>query len=247
MIIPAYNEERRIRHTLARVERYLERKPYATEIIVVDDGSKDRTVDVVLAATRRVSNMRLVQHVHNRGKGWAVRSGMLRAIGRYRLFMDADYSTPIDYWDSLYRALESDADIAIGSRHVPGSRILTHQALHRELLGSAFRYLVRSLVHLPIKDTQNGFKAFTAEAAENIFKRQSIPGWAFDVEVLSIGRTLGYSMEEVPVDWRNDDRSRVRLSQTPRMLADLLRVRFKDPQTRPRSALGNALHALLQT
>ena len=226
VIIPAYNESQRIGRTLRAVHAYLKEERYEYEIIVVDDGSSDATASLVHANTRRIKALRLLRLPRNEGKGWAVREGMLAATGRYRLFMDADGATAIEHWPALKERLESGADVAVGSRHVAGATIVVRQAMHREMLGHLFRLVVRALFRLPVIDTQNGFKAFTAAAAEKIFSRQRLKGWAFDVEVLTVARDLHFSIAEVPVAWFNDDRSRLRVTSTPLMLLDILKVRL---------------------
>ena len=226
VVIPAYNEEERIGPTLLSIDRYLKEQPYAYEIIVVDDGSSDSTVRVVQELSTQVRQLKLLQQRGNEGKACAGRAGMLSALGRYRLFMDADGSTDIAHWDALRSELDAGSDVVVGSRHVAGSRIDVHQSQFRELLGGVFRHLVRMTFGLPIHDTQNGFKAFTSEAALRIFTRQKVTGWAFDVDVLSIAQRLGYSMLEVPVTWIDDDRSRMTMRAMPRMLMDLMRIRL---------------------
>ncbi|MFZ2886241.1 MAG: dolichyl-phosphate beta-glucosyltransferase [Minisyncoccia bacterium] len=226
IVIPAYNESERLAPTLRSVHEFMRDKPYAYEIIVVDDGSRDETVPLVRAEGQAMQNVKLLPLRRNMGKGWAVRTGMLMAAGRYRLFMDADGSTDIRHWPRMLRALEGGADVVIGSRHVTGSNIKVHQTPLREALGFAFRKIVRVVSGLRIHDTQNGFKAFTADAAERIFRRQKVMGWAFDVEILSIARRLGYVATEVPITWVDDRRSRMTAAAMPRMLTDLLRIRL---------------------
>jgi dolichyl-phosphate beta-glucosyltransferase len=225
VVIPAYNESERIGPTLASVAQYLARQPFTSEVVVVDDGSHDAMADVVDAYAERYPDITLVRHLENHGKGWAVRTGMLNAHGEYRLFMDADGSTSIEHWRAVESELQSGSDIVIGSRHVEGSDIVIHQSVHRETLGFAFRHVVQTLFRLGISDTQNGFKAFTRAAAERIFSRQSVKGWAFDVEILSIARALGYRASEIPVRWLDDERSRMKFLAMPRMLLDLIALR----------------------
>lgn len=240
VIIPAYNEAERIGKTLDSVNSYLQNLPYAYEIIVVDDGSKDTTAAVVREHAIHIPNIKLLQFKKNRGKGWAVREGMLYGNGRYRLFMDADGSTDIAHWEHARAALEDGADVVIGSRHVPGAKIEVPQAPHREVLGQVFRMMVRMVFGMPIFDTQNGFKAFGAEAAERIFRRQSVSGWAFDVEILSIARRLDYAVREIPISWIDDRRSRMTMRAMPKMLTDLLRIRMRAVETRPIYQVGEA-------
>jgi glycosyltransferase involved in cell wall biosynthesis len=241
VIIPAYNEAERIGSTLAEVGAYLEKQDYPSEVLVVDDGSKDDTRDVVDAHARKRENLRRVSHATNQGKGWAVRTGALHARGRYRLFMDADGSTSISHWDALKDAFARGADVVVGSRHTDGSRIIVSQAPHRELTGWAFRRLVQALFGLQVNDTQNGFKAFTARAAEDIFSRQRVRGWAFDVEILALADALGYGIAEVPIKWVNDDRTRLTFLSMPQMLLDVFKIKWAMAPTlqpRPRQTLA---------
>lgn len=225
VIIPAYNEEARIGKTVSSIDRFLNQRPDGYEIVVVDDGSSDQTQRIVRDLSERIPEIRLIAHAKNHGKGWAVRSGMLNARGAFRLFMDADGSTSINHWIGLRDSIEMGADVAVGSRHAHGAVIQKRQSLHRVVLGFVFRELVRMLFRFEIHDTQNGFKAFTAEAAQRIFKRQTVKGWAFDVEVLAIAKRLGYSIVEIPIVWIDDERSKVKALSMPKMLLDILRIR----------------------
>jgi len=234
VIVPAFNEEERLGRTMLSIISYVRTLPYASEILVVDDGSRDKTADIARRYSSAHPHFKVLRYDNNRGKGFAVRTGMLNALGRYRLFMDADGSTDIRHWSAVRKAL-NESDIVIGSRHVEGSRIDIHQAPYREALGTLFRRVVRVLFGLTINDTQNGFKAFTADAAERIFRRQTVSGWAFDVEVLSMAKRLGYSMMEVPITWIDDDRSRMTLRAMPRMLVDILKIRLSTLRSRERA------------
>jgi dolichyl-phosphate beta-glucosyltransferase len=236
VVIPAYNESERLGATLQSAARYLSAQPYESEMIVVDDGSGDDTTQLVRTYMDDIPDLKLLHFSQNQGKGWAVRAGMLNARGAYRLFMDADGSTDIAHWDTLRSMLDAGADVAVGSRHIAGSDIRVHQGAHRELLGAVFRNVVKTGFGLSIIDTQNGFKAFTAQAAERIFRRQKVRGWAFDVEILSIAQKLGYSAVEVPVVWIDDNRSRMTISAMPRMLAELFRIRMGVPEPQPNRA-----------
>jgi glycosyltransferase involved in cell wall biosynthesis len=226
VIIPAYNEEDRLEQTIRSVDRFLNQRPERYEILVVDDGSQDATGKKVETIAESIPELRLIRHEKNQGKGWAVRTGMLNAAGAYRLFMDCDGSTAISHWIALRQALEEGADVAVGSRHAPGSEIAKRQHAVRVMLGLLFRRTVRMLFALGVQDTQNGFKAFTAEAAERVFRRQSVRAWAFDVEILYIAKRLGYELAELPVRWVDDERSKVRALALPRMLVDLLAIRY---------------------
>jgi dolichyl-phosphate beta-glucosyltransferase len=203
LIIPAFNEAQRIGPTLQRVHRFLAARPASFEIIVVDDGSADDTLALVTALAGELPGLRVLCSPANRGKGHAVRLGMLAASGRVRLFSDADGSTPIDELDPLLQALATGADIAIGSR-----------------------YRVVQLVLLPgVADTHCGFKAFTAAAAAHIFTACTVDGWSFDLEVLARARAQGLRIQEVPVRWENDERSKARIRQLPREFQHMYRFR----------------------
>jgi dolichyl-phosphate beta-glucosyltransferase len=226
VIIPAYNESERIEKTLRSVHAHLSRKDYEYEIIVVNDGSKDTTATVVELSKLRVPHLRLINNTENHGKGWVVRQGMLEAKGRYRLFMDADGSTSIDHLDKLFPYLEQGYDIVIGSRRAAGSNLQKSQGFIRDALGHLFRFIVNTMVPVGVIDSQNGFKMFTARAAEDIFRRQRIFTWSFDVEVLAIARMLGYTVKEVGVHWVNDDRSTVTFKGMVKALIEILQIRI---------------------
>ncbi|HEV3334263.1 MAG TPA: dolichyl-phosphate beta-glucosyltransferase [Bryobacteraceae bacterium] len=200
IIIPAYNEEKRLPATLEKVRDYLCRRPWEfSEILVVDDGSRDATCDVA-----RHANVRVLANPGNRGKGYAVRHGMLEAKGDWALFSDADLSAPIEELDTLWNAAEREnASLAIGSRAVDRSLIGVRQPLFRENIGRFFNVLMRAITGLPFHDTQCGFKLFETRAAREIFRRQRLDGFGFDVEVLYIARHLGYKCLEVPVHWND--------------------------------------------
>jgi dolichyl-phosphate beta-glucosyltransferase len=200
IIIPAYNEEKRLPATLERVRDYLHREEWEFwEVIVVDDGSKDATGDVARRAKARV-----LANPGNRGKGYAVRHGMLEAKGEWVLFSDADLSAPIEELDKLWNAAEREnAGVAIGSRAIDRSLIGVRQPRFREDIGRFFNLLMRAITGLPFHDTQCGFKLFETGAAREIFSRQRLDGFGFDVEVLYIARHLGYKCLEVPVRWND--------------------------------------------
>lgn len=230
LIIPTYNEAERIGATVTAVLEYLRRQPYAAEVLVVDDGSQDRTPEIVAAYAPAVTLVRLPR---NRGKGAAVREGMLRARGRYRVFTDADLSTPIEELGPLLEQLEAGADICIGSRELDPSRLLHPQPAYRRWMGRVFRRIVQVLVFfdLPqlhsIEDTQCGFKGFRADVAEALFSRARIEGFGFDVEILYLAARAGYRIAQIPVRWRNDPRSHIRLVRDPlRMLIEVARIRL---------------------
>ena len=200
IIIPAYNEEKRLPATLDKIRENLCHAAWEFwEIIVVDDGSRDATAEVA-----RRGNVRVLANPGNRGKGYAVRHGMLEARGEWALFSDADLSAPIEELSTLWSAVEREnASVAIGSRAIDRSLIGVHQSLFREYMGRFFNLMMRAITGLPFHDTQCGFKLFEARAAREIFSRQRLDGFGFDVEVLYIARHLGYKCLEVPVRWND--------------------------------------------
>ncbi len=203
IIIPAYNEEKRLPAALRQVIAYLGRGgwPFA-EIVVVDDGSTDGTVEVAEGMRREFAGLRVLRNPGNRGKGYAVRHGMLECRGEWALFTDADLSAPIEELEKLWAAAEREgAQVAVGSRALDRRLIMVHQSWFRENAGRMFNLVMRLITGLPFRDTQCGFKLFEAAAAREIFRRQLLDGFGFDVEVLFIGRRLGYREIEVPVKW----------------------------------------------
>ncbi|HEY7139644.1 MAG TPA: dolichyl-phosphate beta-glucosyltransferase [Methylomirabilota bacterium] len=242
IIVPAYNEARRLPGTLPRVIEYASRLAEPAEIIVVDDGSSDGTGDVAASVAQGSRLVTILRSERNRGKGAAVRRGMLAARLDHVLFSDVDLSTPIEEAPKLRAALAHGADVAIGSRRLTGSDVQIHQPWLRELAGRTFSGLV-SLMLLPgIRDSQCGFKAFRRLAAREIFGQQRLDGFGFDAEVLWLARRLGYRVAEVPIVWRDDQRSSVRLVRdSGGMLLDLGRIRLNGwagryPVKRPRSS-----------
>ncbi|HZA14831.1 MAG TPA: dolichyl-phosphate beta-glucosyltransferase [Myxococcaceae bacterium] len=228
IVIPALNEERRLPETLAIIERWCQLNLERAEIIVVDDGSADRTADVARELGARCQpsvTVRVLRNALNRGKGASVRAGVLSAAEPYILMTDADLSTPIEEMEKLAAAID-DSDVAIGSRAARGADIQVHQPFHREMMGKTFNKLVQLLVTGGIRDTQCGFKLFRREVAQQIFSRTVVDRFAFDVEALYVARKLGYRIEEVPVVWRNSSASTVDpLRDAARMLLDLFRIR----------------------
>lgn len=210
VVVPAYNEEKRIESTLQQLVSHLQNHFPAFEIIVVDDGSTDATAEKVRQAA--TANHRIVLHrlPENRGKGFAVRAGMLLASGDAVLFTDADLSTPVEEIDMALAELRQGFPVVIASRRHPQSVIARRQSWPRELLGRAFNKVIRLVLSLPFKDTQCGFKCFTGAAAKAIFARATIDTFSFDVEVLMIAMALGFSIKEIPVRWTDAPGSKVR-------------------------------------
>jgi glycosyltransferase involved in cell wall biosynthesis len=227
IVIPAFNEEARIGATLERVMECVETRGWNAEVLVVDDGSSDKTAAIVSDMVGRFSQLRLIENGHNRGKGYSVRNGILQARGAIVMFTDADLSAPLEEAERLFAALVEGADVAIGSRWLDRSRQTMQQPIYRRFFGRCFNWLTRLVMNLPLADTQCGFKAFRQEAARAIFIRQRIERWGFDPEILYLALRLGLRVEEVAVTWGHDDRSRISyVKDGMKMLEDLVRVRF---------------------
>jgi dolichyl-phosphate beta-glucosyltransferase len=227
VIIPAYNEERRLPATLKKITAYLSSRPFSHDIWVIDNGSTDRTSEVVREFARSHPSLHLEQ-IAVRGKGAAVRTGMLRARGAYRFLCDADLSMPVEEFERFYPPLLEDVDVAIGSREAPGARRFDEPG-YRHFTGRVFSLAVKLLVMRGFEDTQCGFKCFRAAAAEELFSRQRFNGWSFDVEVLYLARHRGFSVREIPVAWYYQSDSRIRLANDSfTMFSDLLRIRWYD-------------------
>ncbi len=229
IVIPAYNEEKKIDADLAAALDYFDRRPYSFEVIAVDDGSADATAAKLAEWERRCSpKVRAICYQPNRGKGYAVRTGMLAARGERRMFADAGLCVPFPEAERGLAALEAGCDVAIGSRKLAASRVVQPQAAYRRWGSRVFGALVRRLMGLGgIEDTQCGFKFFTARAAQELFGRSRIDGFMFDAETLIHARRLGMKICEFPVEWRADPDSRYRpLAGSVRNLVELARIRF---------------------
>jgi glycosyltransferase involved in cell wall biosynthesis len=241
VVIPAYNEESRLPKTLQSIFAYLQTRPYRAEIIVVDDGSSDRTSEIVTACREKYPGLRLVTNGGNRGKGFSVRNGMLEARGEIALFTDADLSTPIEEADKLLAALrERGFDAAIGSRALDRSLIQVHQSVIRERAGIFFNCLVRWIMGIEFSDTQCGFKAFRRERTRAIFEQQRVERFGFDPEILFLAKRNGLRVAEVPVRWSHDSGTKVNVAADGmRMFLELLLVRWNALQGRyPRARLS---------
>jgi glycosyltransferase involved in cell wall biosynthesis len=227
IIIPSYNEESRLPVTLERLGEYLPTLGLQTEVIVVDDGSRDRTAAVAESFRGKIPGLRVLSNGANRGKGYSVRHGMLEARGDIVLFTDADLSAPIEESDKLLAALKGGNDVAIGSRALDRSLISTRQSQSRELAGIIFNWIVRTILRLPFVDTQCGFKAFRRERCRIIFELQRIEGFGFDPELLYLARHFGLRTVEIPVRWGHSPATKVNmLSDSIKMFVDIFAIRW---------------------
>jgi dolichyl-phosphate beta-glucosyltransferase len=228
IIVPAFDEEKRLGASLKRMLTYFDSLHYPFEILVVDDGSKDDTAALVRTISACRPQVRLLSYTPNHGKGYAVRYGILQARGERILFCDADMATPIEELEKLQAKLDAGYDIAIGSRDVQGSQLIKRQSRLRETGGKIFNALVRAIAVPGIHDTQCGFKLFTQNAAQSIFRRCQVDHFAFDVEVLYLAlRIFGMRVAEVPVRWAHQEGSKVRfLRDAVRMFKTLFRIRM---------------------
>ena len=227
IIIPAYNEQARIGASLEKVLAYVAEKNWQAEVLVVNDGSRDDTAEVVRGLAQRHPALRLIENPGNRGKGYSVRNGMLQAAGEVLLFSDADLSSPIEEAPRLFQELAAGADIAIGSRWLRRDMQNRRQPLFRQMLGRVFNLLAHCVLGLGYRDTQCGFKAFTRKAARAVFARQKIEGWGFDPELLYLARKCGLRVSEVSVRWAHCDGTRISpVRDGLRMLGEMLAVRY---------------------
>jgi dolichyl-phosphate beta-glucosyltransferase len=228
IVIPVFNEARRLPKTIERIGAYLSTCPLRAEVIVVDDGSSDDTGRLLESYRERLPWIRIVPNGRNRGKGFSVRHGMLEARGEIALFTDADLSTPIEEADKLVAALkEQGYDGAIGSRAIDRSKIVVHQSAFRELAGTLFNFVVRGITGLDFSDTQCGFKAFRLASSRIIFEQQRIERFGFDPEILFLAKRHGLRVAEIPVRWSHDEASKVHVvADGIRMVWELLVIRW---------------------
>ena len=222
---------------MREIDNYLRKQNFESEIIVVSDGSKDKTVEVSKNLISEIKNLRVIEFKENRGKGFGVKEGMMGALGKFRLFTDADNSTPISQiekmWPYLKEAcpepVEGGFDIVIGSRDIKGAILDPPQPFFRRFTGEVFKHLRKIIVDLwEIEDSQCGFKCFTKRAAEDIFPKCKINRFAFDPEILLVGKKLGYKIKEIPIYWKNDLQSKVKLKSMVKMLLDLFKIRLNE-------------------
>lgn len=229
IVIPAYNESARLGATLAKVLAYVHQQEWDAEVIVVNDGSRDNTAEIVRSMAEKDPILRLIENPGNRGKGYSVRNGMLHAEGRIILFSDADLSSPIEEAPKLLQALEAGADVAIGSRWLRAETQTQRQPFHRQVFGRIFNLLLRISLGLQFADTQCGFKAFKRPAVEAVFPLQKIERWGFDPEILFLARKFGYKIKEVPVLWGHSGGTRINpLVDGSRMVTEMFHIRWND-------------------
>lgn len=234
LIIPAFNEESRIASSLTRILCFLRSQPYASEIIVVDDGSSDRTVEVVREISQGDDIVQILHRQHL-GKGGAIRAGMLEGRGKYLFFSDADLSVPIETLPAFLTELENDCDVTIGTRQKAGARIEVHQPFYREFMGKTYTRLSNLILSLRVSDFTCGFKGFRRAAAQDLFFLQRLRNWSFDAEILYLARLKGYQVQEVPVAWRDDRGSKVRLwRDVVTSFLGVIQIRLYDFQRRYR-------------
>ncbi len=228
IIIPAYNEEKRLGPTLEKIRAFMEGKDTSYEVIVVADGSEDRTREVAEESLlAKEGHITTLKNRKTRGKGYAIERGVRVADGDLILFTDADLSTPIEEIDKLIRSIKNGADIAIGSRSINTSEVLTRQPFYRQTMGKAFNLLIRLILGQKFKDTQCGFKLFKKDTAKVLFKQIKIPGFAFDAEIIYLALRNGFKVDEVGVKWLNSAESKVHpVFSSLQMLRDVIRVRF---------------------
>lgn len=229
IVIPAYNESTRLGTTLESVLNYVSQQGFDAEVIVINDGSRDNTAEIVRNFAAKNPTLRLIENPGNRGKGYSVRNGMLNARGQVLIFSDADLSAPIEELPKLLHAIAAGADIAIGSRWLRANLQTQRQPLHRQLFGRIFNLLLRATLGLRFKDTQCGFKAFKRQAADAIFPLQRIERWGFDPEILFLARKCGFRVQEIPVAWGHSGETRINpVLDGCRMFLEMLRVRWYD-------------------
>ncbi len=208
IVIPAYNEEKKICEDLSQVYNFLNRQSYGYEVLMVDDGSKDKTYEIGKSLESKYKNLRCIRYEKNRGKGYAVKTGILQAKGEYILFSDAGTCVPYQEVERGLHLLQDGYDVAIGSRILPESKIILKQPLYRQLGSKGFNFIIRWFMGIRMRDTQCGFKVFKREAAHQIFSKNRIDRMMFDIETIFNATKLGFKMKEFPVTWKNDPDTR---------------------------------------
>jgi len=230
VIIPAYNEAKTIEKILKLYNEYLARQPYDYELILVNDGSADETLEIASNLKKEIKNLRIIDQQPNQGKGMAVRTGLLAARGEYRLFLDADNATPIEHLDAVWPCFTAGADIVIGSRHVKdaaGTEVIVSQVLWKRFLGKAGNLLFQSLAIWGIWDTQCGFKIMRAELAKKLLPLSKCRRWALDAELLVLARQANYNIAAIPVKWSNSKESRVGFKGYFITLIELIGIKWR--------------------
>ncbi|MDE2001151.1 MAG: glycosyltransferase family 2 protein [Patescibacteria group bacterium] len=226
VIIPAYNEAKRLPLTLVDIDRHLEQQEYSYEIVVVNDGSTDETAEIVRRFIPLVENLKLIDNAENKGKGAVIRQGMLAAKGTWRLFMDADNSTSVVEFNKMIPYFKEGYEVVFGSRTIRGARTLPPQPIYKRFLGHIGNLIIQALLLPGVWDTQCGFKCFSDEAAEKVFSVAKIDRWGFDAEALALARMFGYPIKEMPVFWSNDTRTHVTMTTYLQVLAETAKIRW---------------------
>ncbi|MEW6617204.1 MAG: dolichyl-phosphate beta-glucosyltransferase [Patescibacteria group bacterium] len=226
IIIPAYNESKRLPLTLIDIDRRLSERDYEYEIIVVSDGSRDETADIAERLSHVIKNLRVIANKENHGKGWVVRQGMLAAKGNWRLFTDADNSTSIEQFDKMVPYFKEGYGVVIGSRGIKGAELHPPQQWYKQILGKMGNLFIQILVLWGIQDTQCGFKCFSEEVTEKVFPLMKIDRWGFDVEALVLAKEMGFRIKEIPVRWVNDFRSKVSMGAYISTLLEVVKIRW---------------------
>ena len=212
VIVPAYNEEEKIKSAIQKISEFLNLHDFLSEIIIVDDGSVDNTlIEGEKEAKKHRRRIKFFKNNPNRGKGHALKKGMIRASGEVVLFTDVDLSTPLDSFNKMLPHLKNGYDIVMGSRHLPESKFLVHQSIWRQKIGGIFNKIVFNFFLKDIADANCGFKAYKNSVAKDLYSRLTIDRWGFDVEIIYMAQKYGYKIKEVPVEWSNDPRSKVKI------------------------------------
>ncbi|MBI5894041.1 MAG: glycosyltransferase family 2 protein [Deltaproteobacteria bacterium] len=227
IVVPLYNEEKRLVNGFDAIYSYLKDKSFSWEIILVDDGSQDKTYEMLLDIENRCANVKVIKNEKNMGKGGAVKNGVFNATGDIVLFTDIDLSVPVSYVDAFIKKIQEGCDAAIGSRRVKGSIIETHQPFVREFMGRCFTFLSNLLLGINFSDHTCGMNAFKREAAHALFKRQILERWAFDSEILFLSKKLGLKVAEVPVSWKDMPGTKVRkIKDAITSFVEIIKIRF---------------------
>ncbi len=226
IVIPAYNEAKRLPLTLIEIDKYLKNVDYSYEIIVVNDGSKDTTAESVNRFVSLIKNLQVIDNEKNHGKGWVVKQGMLEAKGEFVIYIDADNAISINQIEGFWPYLKKGYDVIIGSIELKESKVEENAAWYRRFLGKWAKYLIRVLTIWEIHDTQRAFKLFRGKIVKDIFLRQTINRWGFDIEILVIAKKLGYKIKELPVTWINPAESKVSLKSYFSTLGELLKIKW---------------------